>query len=297
MPTPLVAIVGSSNTDLVVTTPRLPKPGETLLGGSFHRHAGGKGANQAVAAARAGVRVIFVGARGNDEFGRSAQRLLKAEGIDVSYFRIKAEANSGIAVILLGGRDRENQIVVAHSANDLLSPADIDEAAGKLRRASIIVTQLESPLATVTHAARLAARHGIPFMLNPAPARKLSRALLSLVHTLTPNEHEAALLTGESSPERAAGSLLRTGCRNVVITLGARGILIADGDGIHRLPAPRVRAVDTVGAGDCFTGWLAAGMAEGIPLKHAAERAMRAASLQVSRPGAQSAMPHRMELA
>lgn len=293
---PLVAVIGSSNTDLAVTTPRLPQPGETLLGGEFQRHAGGKGANQAVAAARAGARVLFIGARGGDDFGKAAHDALKAEGIDVSAFRIKPGLPSGVALIMLGGRERQNQIVVARSANDALTPADIDAASAKLGRAAVIVAQLETPLATVRHAAEFAASRNIPFLLDPAPARKLPGKFLKLVHTLTPNEHEAALLTGEADPARAANRLLKLGCHQVVVTLGARGALLADASGLRRLPAPKVDAVDTVGAGDCFTGWLAVGLSEGLSADEAVANAIRAASLQVTRHGAQSAMPFRRHM-
>lgn len=294
---PRIAIIGSSNTDLVITAHRLPNPSETLLGGDFKRHAGGKGANQAVAAARAGARVCFIGARGQDDFGRAACAGLKAEGIDVSNFRVKQEYPSGVALILLGGNDRQNQIVVARSANDALAPADLDAASNKLRGAKLIVAQLEIPVLTVHHAAIIAAASGIPFLLNPAPACKLPKHLLKLVHTLTPNEIEAGFLTGETSPEKAARVLLEAGCRQVVITLGASGALLADAGGMRRIHAPKVRAIDTVGAGDCFTGWLATGIAKGLCLDEAAENAIRAASLQVTRPGAQEAMPFFSEVA
>jgi ribokinase len=292
----LIAVVGSSNTDLVVTTPCLPKPGETILGGQFRRHAGGKGANQAVAAARAGARVLFIGARGDDDFGRLAHAILKREGIDVSSFRVKPGQDSGVALILLGEGDGQNQIVVARSANDALTPADLDSVSTRLSRVSVIVAQLETPLPVVRHAAIFASAHGIPFLLNPAPARKLPVSLLKLVHTLTPNEHESALITGETDPEKSAARLLRMGCRQVVVTLGSEGVLIADANRMRRLPAPKVKVVDTVGAGDCFTGWLALGIAEKLSLDEAVSLALRAASLQVTRPGAQSAMPYRDEI-
>lgn len=291
-----LAVVGSSNTDLVLNCERLPGPGETLLGGEFAQFAGGKGANQAVAAARAGAKVVFIGAHGPDDFGRQARAGLRGEGIDVRFFREKKKVSSGVALILIGGKERENMIAVARSANDSLAVADIHEES--FSRCRAVIAQLEIPLPAVTAAARVAARKGIPFILNPAPARKLPGSLLQLVHTLVPNEHEAALLAGTPAghPRDAALRLLNRGCRQVVVTLGSRGVLLAGEGGFREIPAPRVRPVDTVGAGDCFTAWLGVGIAEGLSLDEAAERAVRAASIAVTRRGAQAGMPHRREV-
>jgi ribokinase len=291
-----IVVVGSSNTDLVINAPRLPGHGETVAGGPLLRFGGGKGANQAVAAARAGAHVTFVGARGEDDFGRAAATALGREGIDIAHFTIRRNAGSGVALIIVGGKTRENQITIARSANDLLKPADVGRAAPAIAKAGAVVAQLEIPLPAVTRAAALARRHGVPFILNPAPALKLPAALLRQVSILVPNEHEAALLSGEQDPGRAAKKLLALGCGAVVITLGAKGALIADGGGMRMIPAPRVKPVDTVGAGDCFTGWLAAGIAEGLPLTAAAARAIVAASLSVTRAGAQPSMPKRREV-
>ena len=293
---PRLLVIGSSNTDLVLTCRALPRPGETLLGGDFRQSHGGKGANQAVAAARAGGKVVFVGARGDDDFGRSAAAALKVEGIDVRRFAIKPGAPSGVALILVGGRTRENLIGVAASANDALGVDDLRALEAEFPKAGVVVAQLETPLPAVREAARLARRHGVPFLLNPAPARVLPGALLKQVDVLTPNEHEAAAMTGIGDPRRAGLRLFRQGCRHVVITLGAKGALLVDGDGVRLFPAPKVKPVDTVGAGDCFTGWLAVGLAERLPIAAAIGRALRAASLSVTRPGAQDAMPRRREL-
>jgi ribokinase len=293
---PRILLFGSSNTDLVIVCERLPKPGETLLGGKFHRAAGGKGANQAVAAARAGARVVFVGARGEDDFGAAAAAGLRREKVDVRHFRAHKEVSSGIALILLGGKSRENVIAVASSANDLLSAQAVRAVRSEFFQADVIVTQLEIPLPAVKEAANLADEAKKPFLLNPAPARALPNSLLRLVHTLTPNEHEAAILTGELQPERAGKKLLEAGCRNVVITLGAKGALLFNATGVHRVAAPKVKPVDTVGAGDCFTGWLATGIAEELTMEQSVERAARAASIAVTRPGAQDAMPRREEV-
>ena len=291
-----IVVVGSSNTDLVLNCARLPAPGETLFGGELLRFGGGKGANQAVAAARAGARVTFVGARGDDDFGAQAARNLKSGGIDVRHFAVHPRLRSGVAVILIGGRERQNQIVVARSANDALSAGAVNRAAAAIRRSDAVVAQLEVPLSAVERAAKLAHGAGVPFILNPAPARALPAALLRLVDTLVPNEHEARLLSGARDPARAARALLRRGCRRVVITLGAKGALLADAAGLRTLPAVRVKPVDTVGAGDCFTAWLAVGIGEGMSLDEAARRATRAASIAVTRPGAQAGMPHRREV-
>lgn len=274
---PRLLVIGSSNTDFVVRCDRLPRPGETILGGEFARFAGGKGANQAVAAARAGARVTFVGAHGRDDFGRAAKAGLRREGIDVRYFREVAGAPSGIALILLGGRRRENLIAVARSANDLVSLRGIN-----ITDYDAVIAQLEIPLDVVIQAAQEAHAAGIPFILNPAPARKLPAALLRLVHTLVPNEHEAAVL----------GDSLRH-CRQVLVTCGAKGALLGDG---QIIPAPKVKPVDTVGAGDCFTAWLAVGVAEGLTLENLVRRAARAAAIAVTRAGAQAGMPYREEI-
>ncbi|MGA7215016.1 MAG: ribokinase, partial [Terrimicrobiaceae bacterium] len=280
--TPRILLFGSSNTDLVIVCDRLPAPGETLLGGKFQRTAGGKGANQAVAAARAGARVVFVGARGEDDFGAVAAAGLRREKIDLRHFKAHKDVSSGIALILLGGKSRENLIAVARSANDLVSGETVRSVRSEFAKSDVVVTQLEIPLPAVKEAARLASEQQIPFLLNPAPARALPKSLLRLVHTLTPNEHEAAILTGESNPERAGEKLLKAGCRNVVITLGAKGALLVDGSGAHRFPAPKVKPVDTVGAGDCFTGWLATGIAESLTMGQAVERAVRAAGIAIT---------------
>jgi len=293
---PQVVVVGSSNTDLVLACSRLPKPGETLLGGELQRFHGGKGANQAVAAVRAGASVAFIGARGDDDFGRAAAAALKGEGIQIGHFQVRKKISSGIALILLGGSGMENMIVVARSANDALSIKDISAVRTVIQRARVIVAQLEVPLVAVIAAARTAKQAGVPFLLNPAPARPLPTTLLRMVDMLVPNEHEATLLTGEKKPERAGAKLLRSGCNQVLITLGERGAMLVDSNGVRHFPAPKVKPVDTVGAGDCLMGWLAAGIAEKLPIEKTIQRALRAASLSVTRSGAQSSMPYRKEL-
>jgi ribokinase len=286
-----IVVVGSSNTDMVITAPRLPAPGETVKGGEFAQFAGGKGANQAVAAARAGARVIFVGAHGPDVLGRAAKAGLRHEGIGVRHFVEKPGVSSGVALIFVGGKKRENMIGVARSANDVLTPSDVRRAEPEIRRAKVVLAQLEVPLAAVEAAAKLAEKHAVPFVLNPAPAAKVPASLLARTYALTPNEHEARIMTGRRDPREAARLLLRRGCRLVVVTLGARGAFICTPDGEALVPAPRVVAVDTVGAGDCFSAWLAVGIAGGLAPKEAVHRANCAAARAVTRPGAQTAMP------
>lgn len=293
---PRVVVIGSSNTDLVLQCARLPKPGESVVGGEFAQYAGGKGANQAVAAARAGAKVTFVGAYGDDHFGRGARAGLRSEGIGVRYFTKRTGSSSGVALILVGGRTRENLIAVARSANDTIQPADVERARSAIASADIVVSQLEVPLPAVEATARLATACGKPLILNPAPARNLPRRLLQQVHVLTPNENEALCLTGASEPCVAARLLREEGCRNVVITLGARGAYVSNSNGDERFPARRIRAVDTVGAGDCFTAWLAVGLARGETLLDAARLAIKAASISVTRRGAQAGMPTRGEV-
>jgi ribokinase len=291
-----VIVVGSSNTDLVLTFDRLPRPGETLLGGDFHQHQGGKGANQAVAAARAGAKVHFIGARGDDDFGTAAATALQSEGINVSHFIRKEKVASGVALILLGGECRENMIGVARSANDQLSAQDIRNASPAFKEAGALICQLETPLPTVSEAAKLAGARKIPFILNPAPAQILPASLLKKVYILTPNEHEACLMTGKRSAETAGKELIRLGCKHVVITLGAKGALYVSKSGVQNFSAPHVKPVDTVGAGDCFNGWLAASLVENLKMDEAIARAIRAASVSVTRSGAQSGMPYRAEV-
>lgn len=304
-----VVVVGSSNTDLVIQAPRLPSPGETILGGEFRQFPGGKGANQAVAAARAGAEVTFVGLHGDDAYGAQAKTGLNAEGIDTRWFRERRGVQSGIALILIGGRKRENMIAVARSANDLLGAEDVRKAESAIRKADAVVAQLEVPLEAVMEAALLADKHGVPFILNPAPARHLPTELLQKVHTLVPNQTEAVQLTrGEfdggawlknihaGDGMQCVSTLRRMGCRQSVITLGAKGAFVAPENDPSWIKAPRAKVVDTVGAGDCFTAWLTVGIASGMNLYDAAKAAVKAASIAVTRPGAQSGMPFAAEV-
>lgn len=299
MSQPRIVVIGSSNTDLVLTLPRLPRPGESIPEGAYARHAGGKGANQAVAAARAGAEVTFIGARGEDDFGRAAAGGLEAEGIDIRHFHVIPGTNSGTALIFIGADDGQNMIGVARSANDHLRASHVHAASGAFTRAQAALAQLETPFEAVMAAALEAERAGIPFLLNPAPvpAHPVPKPLWKCVHTATPNEHEIIELTGAASLDAGAARLLEWGCRHVVVTLGARGARLYHRDAAPEpIPAAPAQAVDTVGAGDCFSGWLAVGLASGLDLAAAASQAVEAASISVTRPGAQASMPRRDEV-
>jgi ribokinase len=290
-----IIVVGSSNMDLVVKAPRIPAVGETILGEDFLMIPGGKGANQAVAAAKLGAEVYFVAKLGNDVFGEQSLVNFEKEGINTEYVTRTGEAPSGVALITVG-RSGDNVIVVAPGANGTLSPGDVETAQSAIASSGALVAQLEIPLETVECAARLADRSDVPFILDPAPAQKLSAQLLEMVDVLTPNETEARILTGievtdDDSARLAAGKLLAFGVKMVVLTLGAKGVLLADNTGMEFIPAVKVDAVDTTAAGDAFTGALAVGLARGKALREAAMFANHVAALSVMTMGAQSSMP------
>ena len=291
-----VVVVGSSNTDFVVEAAHIACAGETLLGGTLGVHAGGKGANQAVAAARAGARVAFVGAFGADDLGRAAVRGLRTEGIGLAHAARKRRVRSGVALITVA-RDGENAIVVAPGANARLAPADVSRAAPALRRADVVLAQLEVPLETVARALRLARKAGARTILNPAPApaKRLPRALLEAASFLTPNRGEFAALTRgrRGAPAKRAGLFFDRGVEVVIVTLGSAGVDVVTPGGARRVRAFRARPVDTVGAGDCFNGALAAELARGAELLDATRFAAAAASLSVEKRGAQASMPTR----
>lgn len=298
---PEVVVVGSSNTDLIIRVARIPEPGETVLGGEFVRAGGGKGANQAMAAARAGGAVTLIARVGCDGNGDDAVADLARAGVDVTHVVRDATRPSGVALILVG-RHGENSIAVAPGANDHLRPADVRAARPAFRRARIALLQLEIPLECVEAAVALAAAQGVRLVLNPAPARRLPRRVLEGLYLLTPNEHEAEQLTGivvtgAASAARAAGRLLARGVRNVVITMGARGAFVAGPDLRRHVPAFAVRAVDTTGAGDVFNGALAVALAEAQPLLTAVRFACAAAAISVTRAGAMPSAPSRRAIA
>jgi len=295
-----VVVIGSVNMDLVVGCAHLPRPGETVIGRDFRTVPGGKGANQAVAAARLGAKVEFVGRVGFDAFGDQSAAALRSEGIGISNLGRVEGAATGVALILVSDAG-ENSIAVAPGANDLLSPRDIQALAGQIANAAIVVCQLETPLPTVQRAIEIAAAANVPVLLNPAPAQPLADALLRQVSLLVPNEGEAAALAhtapgGAPAALAAASDLRRRGAPTVLVTLGAEGVLRMDSSGHAHYPAYPARAVDTTGAGDAFVGALAAACAAGEDLHDAIDFAQRAASVSVERYGAQAAMPRRNEL-
>jgi ribokinase len=293
---PDILVIGSSNTDMVVFCDRLPKPGETILGGQFQMFGGGKGANQAVAAARAGGHVSFIGAYGADAFGSAARDRLLKEGINVDYFQCVRDAPSGVALILVDGVTRENLIAVAKSANDAVDSAMVSDARRAFERASVVISQLEIRDGAIEAVARICHDLGKPFLLNPAPSRLLPKQIYESLHIIVVNEHEARDVTTKTDLKESVHCLHELGCKNVVVTLGSKGVMFSEGMNLEFIGAPKVRPVDTTGAGDCFVGWLGVGIAEGLSLKSATERACRAASLKVTREGAQTGMPYRHEV-
>jgi len=295
-----IIVVGSSNTDMVIQTNKFPSPGETLLGGKFFLFPGGKGANQAVAAARLKGHVTFIAKVGNDIFGEQALQQFKQEGI-LTDFVISDSANpSGVALITVDSKG-ENTIVVAPGANGALTPEDIQKAEKEFENIEIVLMQLEIPLDTVIHTAKLATRHGKKVILNPAPARQLPDELLKELFLITPNESETETLLGihitdMNSVHAAAKRLHDKGINNVVITLGAEGAYIFNAEGGRHIPTNKVTPVDSTAAGDVFNGALAVALSEGKELGEAVEFANRAAAISVTRMGAQASAPFRNEL-
>jgi ribokinase len=286
VPAAPVVVVASINVDLVVHAERLPGAGETVAGGTLHRAGGGKGANQAVAAARAGAAVRLVGAVGADDFGAAALEELRGEGVDVGAVLRLPDAATGVALIVVD-RAGDNQIAVASGANHALTGADVAEAlAGLAGERGCVLTGFEVGEDAVAAAAAAAGRAGWPLIVDPAPARPPAPELLAHHPILTPNHHEAAALTGHDDPEAAARALVALTGAPAVVTLGAGGALVADRDGITLHPAPRVAAVDTTGAGDVFAGVLAGAVAAGRGLRDAVEVANAAAAEAVTRRGA-----------
>ena len=297
-----IVVIGSSNTDMVVKTSHIPAGGETVLGGDFFMNAGGKGANQAVAAARYGNRVVFIAKTGDDLFGAKARETLQKDGIVTDYVFLDKEHPSGVALITID-KDAENCIVVASGANMHLCAADIDAAAEEIRSADVVLMQLECPIETVEYATRMATEAGVPVILNPAPApaEPLREELLRNLYLITPNRSEASRISGievkdMESAQRAAKAIYDMGPHNVIITLGAEGSLIYDGQMFMRVEAIRVEAVDTTAAGDTYNGVLASVIAEGRSLIEAANEANRASAISVTRMGAQPAAPTRKEI-
>lgn len=296
-----IIVVGSANTDMIVKMESLPKPGETVLGGEFVTAAGGKGANQAVAAARLGAEVTFFARVGTDALGDEAVAGYEAEGIDTGCIVRDDGAPSGVALILVDGSG-ENMIAVASGANARLRPADIRAHADAFEGTDVLLTQLETPVATILAAAEIARAHGLTVILNPAPAPRetLPPDLLALVDILVPNQHEAAQISGlnpDDPPKIHARELLKLGPQAVIITLGKEGALLATRDGIQKLEAFRVDPVDTTAAGDAFLGGLAVALAEGQALPEAVRFSSACGALAATRLGAQPSLPTRDEVA
>jgi len=295
-----VVVAGSLNMDLVIRSPRIPRPGETIIGGEYQNVPGGKGANQAVAAARLGAQVSMVGRLGRDAFGDQILRNLAADGIESTFVLQDEGAATGVALIVVddGG---ENSIVVASGANMRLSPSDMDAAETAIARADVLLLQLESPLETVIRAAEVARHHSVTVILNPAPARTLPAQLLAMVDVLIPNESETALLTGmpvesQAQAEAAAAALLRLGVGTVILTLGERGALLAQEGATQVSPAFQVQPVDTTAAGDAFVAGLAVALAERMAMTDAVMWGNAAGALATTVLGAQPSLPSRQAL-
>ena len=291
-----VVVVGSVNTDFFVRVPRLPTPGTTVIGDDHWRAHGGKGANQAVAAKRAGADVALIGAIGSDELGSAAVAALASEAIDTRWLRTIEGESTGVALIMVDGTG-ENLIAVASGANARLSPALVDEAINDLRPA-IVLTNLEVPDDCVLRAAEVAARVGARFVLNPAPFRPLPAELLALVDILTPNEHEAADLLGHGGGSLSSlyEALSKHGVKHLVVTLGERGASLLSADGETRVPAQPVRAVDATGAGDAFNGVFVASLAAGMAIDASIRLAVAAGTLATLRRGTWPGLPSRSQL-
>lgn len=295
-----IVMVGSVNMDLMLRCPHLPLPGETVLGSDFRTLPGGKGANQAVAAARLGASVSLIGCVGSDSFGEQAMFALHAEGIDLRHLHVVSGAATGVAMVLVEDSG-ENSITLASGANASLSVEQIDAASAVIAGAALLVCQLETPLDSIQRAIAIAHAAGVPVLLNPAPAQSLPNRLLRQITWLVPNEGEAALLSSCSIAEPAdaqdaAQVLVRRGAASVIVTLGARGVVWGDANGSGHQVAKSARVHDTTGAGDAFVGALAAELALGRPLGDAIEFAQCVAAYSVERIGAQAAMPRRADL-
>jgi ribokinase len=296
-----IAVVGSSNIDLTFRVPRLPRSGETLAGIDFQVGFGGKGANQAVTAARLGAEVVFVSCVGADAFGQQLLDHYRSEGIDPTWIRVVPNTPTGTAGILVDAQ-AANCIVVVPGANASLEVRDIEQAAEAIRSSAVLLAQLETPLEASLLAFRLARSAGVRTIFNPAPARDLPEPLWSLIDVLAPNETEAELLTGRrveslEQAEQAARQLLARGPGAVVLTRGDQGGLLVDASGCRTWAALPVTAVDPTAAGDAFLGALAVHLAEGLPLDQAVQRAAEVAALSVTRAGAQASLPTRAEVA
>jgi len=297
---PRITVVGSVNMDLVFRTPRMPAVGETLHGHEFCQIPGGKGANQAVAAARQGAQVSFIGAVGDDGFGSFSRDCLAAEGMELTHLARVAGVATGVAGILVDDSG-SNSIVLAAGANATLTAAQVDAATAAIAGAQLLVCQLETPLATVTRAIEIARAQGVKVILNPAPAQDLTDALLAQVDYLILNETEASQLSGiavvgQDSAKAASEQILRRGTGTVLLTMGEHGALITESTGSQFIPAVKVDVVDTTAAGDTFVGAFAVGLANGLSVIDASREAQYTAALTVTKLGAQTSIPQRQQV-
>jgi ribokinase len=295
-----VVVIGSSNMDMVVRCGELPVPGQTILGDSFVMNPGGKGANQAVAAAKMGAKTQLIARLGHDVFAEASEKSYAEAGLGTDYLVRDPAAASGVALIFVDEQG-ENEIVVAPGANRLLTPADVDAAADVIAGAKVMILQLEIPMETVRHAARIAVENKTRVVLNPAPARVLPADLLQNTDIIIANETEILVLTGAAdvgihTASTACRPLLDAGVESVITTLGKDGAVITSGSGASRVPGFAVRAIDTTSAGDTFTGALACALAEGQDLESAVLFANAAAALSATKEGAQISMPTRAEV-
>ena len=300
MKKPKIVIVGSSNTDMVVKVPRIPIPGETIIGSEFMVIPGGKGANQAVAAARAGAEVTFISCVGDDQYGYQSIENYKKEGIDTSYIKIEKGAHSGIALITVS-QDGENSIAVAPGANNDLAPEDIEKYKEAFTDAKLILVQLEIPMSTVEAVIDLANSMKIPLMLNPAPGASIPSSYIEKITWITPNESEASILTSKNNLsgnniEDMACELYKMGAGTVLITLGKNGVYLKNDEYQEKIDSYQVKAIDTTAAGDVFNGTLAFALASEMPLIEAVDFAQRAAAISVTRMGAQPSAPFSKEI-
>ena len=290
-----IVVIGSSNTDMTIKGDRLPKPGETVLGGEFRMGPGGKGANQAVAAQRLGADVSFICKVGRDIFGDNAIAGYQKEGIDCSRI-LRSDKASGTALILVDG-NAENCIAVAPGANADLTPEDVDSVADVIRSADYLILQLEIPVESVLRAAKIAHEAGVYVILNPAPACHLPDELFGYISLITPNQTESALLSGVGDNlDAAVEKLMQLGVKDVVVTLGSKGSLVISEGTRALVPSLKVKAVDTTAAGDTFCGALCVALSEGCSLVDAAGFATKASALTVQKMGAQDSIPFRSDI-
>lgn len=295
-----VLVIGSSNLDLVVTAKRFPNPGETIFGKKFEMFPGGKGANQAVCAARLGCRTTFIGKMGNDDFREKLSSILIEAGVDIKNLLVDSNEHTGTALITVDDTG-QNQIIVISGSNMKLSPKDIEQKSDLFSAATVVLAQLEIPIETVVQVAELASKNHALFILNPAPAASLPERLLPLIDFITPNENELELLSGikivdDSSIKHASEKLMQKGVRNIIVTLGKRGAMLVNHSCAKLFPAKKVKVVDSTAAGDAFNGAFASSISDGHSIEESIEFANKVASISVTRMGAQSSMPFLNEI-